>query len=327
MQPGPVFVAGQERSGTSLLYALLASHPNLAMTRRTNLWRYFYGQYGDLADPANLERCLTMLLRYRRIAVLDVDGERLRSDFLRGEATYARLFWLVEQQVADRLGKPRWGDKSLDTERFADPIMAAYRGARILHMIRDPRDRYASVLVRWKSRRGDVGAGTAAWLASVALGERHQRRYPAQYRIVRYETLVQAPERTLREICDFIGEPYRDGMLGMAGASRFRDDGGNSSYGPRTVGVISADSIGRYREVLSPRQIAFIDRVAAAPMARMGYLPEPLRLTPHDRLRFSVADRPVNTGALLAWRARAAYVGRTGQKLPAYRLLPEAGAR
>ena len=37
----------------SLAFALLASHRNISMTRRTNLWTYFYGQYGDLADDAN----------------------------------------------------------------------------------------------------------------------------------------------------------------------------------------------------------------------------------------------------------------------------------
>jgi hypothetical protein len=323
VEPGPVFVAGQERSGTSLMYALLGSHPNIAMTRRTNLWRYFYGRFGDLGDPANLERCLAMLLRYRRIVVLELDPVRLRREFSAGEPTYARLFWLIEQQVADRLGKPRWGDKSLHTERHADEILAVYPGARILHMVRDPRDRFASVLVRWKVRRGGVGAGTAAWLASVELGERNQRRYPDQYRIVRYETLVRAPFETLHKVCDFIGEPYRDEMLDMDGAATFREQGGNSSYGRRAVGKISPDSIGRFREVLTPRQIAFIDHAAARPMRRLDYLPEDVRLTPAERLRFSLADRPLNTGSLLAWRAREALLQQLGHRLADRRLIPE----
>ena len=58
MPRGPIFIGGAERSGTSLLYALLTSHPNISMTRRTNLWAYFYNQYGDLSHPQNLERCL-----------------------------------------------------------------------------------------------------------------------------------------------------------------------------------------------------------------------------------------------------------------------------
>src|SRR5438045_6785941 len=80
----PIFVVGIERSGTSLLFALLASHPNIAMTRRTNLWTHFYGQYGDLSDEANVGRCIDMMMRYRRLRILDLDAERLRDDFLSG---------------------------------------------------------------------------------------------------------------------------------------------------------------------------------------------------------------------------------------------------
>lgn len=305
------------------MYALLGSHPNIAMTRRTNLWRYFHDRFGDLGDDGNLERCLSTLLRYRRIVILELDAHRLRREFGEGERTYARLFELIEQQVADRLGKPRWGDKSLHTERHADEILRAYPGARILHMVRDPRDRFASVLVRWKVRRGDVGAGTAAWLASVELGERSQRRYPDQYRLVRYETLVRSPQETLEKVCRFIDEPYRAEMLGMEGVARFREQGGNSSYGRREVGRISSDSIGRFREVLTPRQIAFIDHAAGRPMRRLGYQPEDIRFTPAERLRFTLADRPLNTGALLAWRGREAFREKFGHELAERRLLPE----
>jgi hypothetical protein len=319
---GPIYVAGQERSGTSLMYALLASHPNVAMVRRTNLWMYFYGRFGDLADPGNLERCITTMLRYKRIVVLGIDGDRLRRDFLAGPPTYGRLFGLVGQQIADRLDKPRWGDKSLHTERYADPIFEAFPDARILHMVRDPRDRYASVLARWKVRRGDVGAGTGAWLASVRLAERNSRRYPDRYRIVRYESLVQRPAATLREICSFVGEPYHEDMLAMTGAAGFREQGGNSSYGSHAVGVISARSLGRFREVLTPRQIAFIELAAAQPMRRLGYELDGVRMDAGDRLRFSLHDGPLNTGALVAWRARAALLHRVGHRLPDRRLVP-----
>lgn len=222
MERGPIFIAGLERSGTSLIFALLASHPRIAMTRRTNLWTYFYEQYGDLSQPENFERCLNMMTRYKRLVVLDFDADQLRQDFWQGETSYGRLFALLEEQYAQRMGKPRWGDKSLNTERYAEPIFAAYPGARILHMIRDPRDRYASVLARWKSRRGRVGAGTAMWLSSVNLAEDNRRKYPDQYKIIRYETLATKPEETLREICAFIGEDYAPDMLTMRGAKTFR---------------------------------------------------------------------------------------------------------
>jgi hypothetical protein len=324
MEPGPVFVAGLERSGTSLMYSLLASHPNLAMSRRTNLWRYFADQYGDLADDGDLEACLAVMRRYRRLQVLRIDFDRLRDDFVGGPRTYARLFELIELQHADRLGKSRWGDKSLETERHADEIMAAYPGARILHMVRDPRDRFASSQTRWRVRRGGVGAGAAEWRASVRMALEHLARHPDQYRIVTYEALATDPEAELRSICAFIGEDYTPDMLSMDGAPGFRDQGANSSYGRRRPGSISTDSIGRYRDVLTPRQVAFVDLVAGAEMARLGYEPGPNPLTGATRVRFALADLPRETARLVAWSVRDLARQRTGQAVPAGRLVDTA---
>ena len=322
----PIFVAGQERSGTSLMFALLASHPNIAMTRRTNLWRYFYGQYGDLRDDANLDACLDKMMRYKRLVVLEADAEQLRRDFVAGDRTYGRLFALLEQQHADRLGKPRWGDKSLDTERFAGPIFEAYPDARIIHMVRDPRDRYASVETRWTVRRGGVGAGTAEWLSSIELAERNRNLHGAGYLILRYETLVSSPDAVLRDICDFIDEPYAPEMLTMNGARSFRDQGSNSSYGSRDRGVISTDSVGRYRDVLSPSQTLFIQRAARRPMVTLGYEPDERRLGPLRSARFVLADLPLEYSRLIAWRARASVQDRRGRPLPAYRLVSPASS-
>lgn len=322
---GPVFVAGLERSGTSLMYALLASHPEIAMTRRTNLWTHFFEQYGDLADDPNLDRCLGMMRRYRRLVILDIDWDRLRSDFLAGARTYPRLFDLLELQVAHRLGKRRWGDKSLNTERYADHLLAAYPGARVLHMIRDPRDRFASSLTRWKVRRGGVGAGTAEWLASARLAGHHSRRAPDRYMVVRYESLVSDPEGMLRAICDFIGEEYTPAMLSMDGASRFKTEGGNSSYGSRAPAEISADSVGRFRAVLSPRDIAVMQRFAGEEMLRFGYELEPVSLGVTGRVRVALGALPLETARLLAWRAREAYRDRKGRPVPSYRIVDPAG--
>lgn len=327
MEKGPIFVAGLERSGTSLMYALLATHPNLAMTRRTNMWTYFYDQFGDLSQPENLDNCLSLMMKYKRLVKLKPDPERIRREFQEGaDHSYARLFALLEEHYAERADKPRWGDKSLNTERYAAPIFAAYPGARILHMMRDPRDRYASVLKRWKVRRGDVGAGTAMWLSSVSLAKENQRRFPDQYKIVRYETLAAEPEAMLQEICDFIDEPYVPEMITMQGAKQFREQGSNSSYGQRKPGAISTSSIGRYRQVLSPRQISFIQSVAKQEMKAFDYAPDEIELDPAERLKLIFADWPRNMALLVTWRLREAIKDQTGRKLPAYRIVPEASA-
>ncbi len=325
MERGPIFVAGPERSGTSLIYAILASHPNIAMSRRTNFWAYFYNRYGDLSKPDNFERCFNTLMHYRRVLVLQPDPDRLRREFGQGQPTYARLFTLIEEHYAERVGKPRWGDKSLNTERYVDLIFAAYPTARFVHMVRDPRDRYSSAVTRWKVSRGGIGAGTAIWLASVKMARRNQQRYPDRYMIVRYETLVSDPETTVREICAFMGEDYASAMLGMAGAPSHRDKGSNSSYGQLEPGAISTKSIGRYRKVLPRRAIAFMQAYARPYMLAFDYPLDPIEFSVSDRLQYAFWDWPVNRVLMAAWNARETMWDRIGRKVPSYRLVAEPG--
>lgn len=320
---GPIFIAGPERSGTSLIYALLASHPNIAMTRRTNMWTHYYKQYGDLSQPENFERCLMMMLRYKRLIKLNPDPNRIRKEFYQGEPTYARLFALLEQHFAEQLGKPRWGDKSLNTERFSAQIFASYPNAKIIHMIRDPRDRYSSSLSRWKVSRGGIGQGTGMWLSTISLADRFQEEFPDQYLAIRYEDLTADPEGALRKICGFIDEPYAEEMLSMRGAKDFRDKGGNSSYTQRKPGKITTSSIGKYQSVLTKYQVFFLQLFSRRTMQKYGYEIDQIRFSVFEWLRFIFFEFPFNVARMLAWLGREALLNRVGRALPAERVVSE----
>ena len=317
----PIYVAGIERSGTSLMYALLATHPNIAMTRRTNLWTHFYGQFGDLADDENLDRCLDQMFTYKRIVKLDPNPGRIRKEFQAGERTYGRLFDIIESHFAEQLGKPRWGDKSLHTERYAAEIVESFPGARIIHLMRDPRDRYASARSRWQVDRGGAGAAAAIWLSSFRLAVENCRRFPEHYRIVRYETLVSHPEDSLRDLCEFIGEPYTPVMFDMTGSGSYLEKGGNSSYGGNVAGKISTRSVGKYREVLSLRQVAFLQTAARREMEHLEYAPDERRLRFFQKLAAVLIDLPFESARMAAWYIREAYLDRVGRRVPAYRIV------
>jgi hypothetical protein len=302
--PGPVLIAGADRSGTSLMYALLASHPNISMVRRTNLWRWFYGRYGDLRAPANLERCVDDILRYPRIHQLEPDVLRIRTEFRSGPATYGRLFSLFHEHHAERRGRTRWGDKSLHTEHHVGDIVADLPGARIVQMVRDPRDRYASVSRRYADHTKGAGATVGRWIASAGAIGRNQRRYPGNVMTVRYEALAREPEDTMRAVCAFIGEPFAPEMLRMEGAPDHGGVGGNSSFSAFEPGAISTRSVGRFHEVLAPKELAFIQTVAGHHMRRFGYdvVPVPWP-SPRDRLSFHLGELPVDGARLTGWMA------------------------
>ena len=321
MDREPIFVTGPDRSGTTLIFAFLASHPNVSMVRRTNMWRYFHKRYGDLIQPDNFERCLTAMVRYKRMRHLKPDPDRIRREFRQGEATYGRLFALFHQHNAERAGKLRWGDKSHQTEHYADRVFAEYPNAKIIHMTRDPRDRYASVLKRHGKTIPRVGAATGRWLHSMRTAIRNRRRYPENYLIVRYEMLALQPEETLRQVCAFINEEYTPAILTMEGAPDHRIRGGNSSFGQMEPGVISSRPIGRFRTVLSSSDVAFIQMWAGRDMEALGYPREPVQFPPGKRLAFILVNLPVNLARMLGWLTVAFMRIRKGAPVPAERLL------
>ncbi len=323
MIKNPIYVAGLERSGTSLMFALLASHPNIAMSRRTNLWTHFYNQYGDLSKDINFERCLKVMMTYKRVVKLDPDPDKIRAEFREGERSYARLFAIIEGHFAEKQGKVRWGDKSLNTERYGDPIVKSFPQAKILHMMRDPRDRYASARSRWKVDRGGAGAATAMWLSSFELGMENLRRFPKNYMIIRYETLTAHPEETMREICDFIEEPYREEMFEMGGSGSYLEKGGNSSYGGNLAGRISTRSVGKFRQVLSASQVAFIQNFAGREMEAMSYEHEPVDMDGWLKIRYTLGMVPFEMLRMGAWRLRKVVRDRQGRPVPSYRIVSE----
>jgi hypothetical protein len=280
---GPIFIGGTSRSGKTLVRWMLSSHPGIVVTRRTAMWTRFYGRFGDLGNPDNLDRCLRAMLERRHIADLGTDLDRLRKDLLLGTPTYGRLFALVHEQYAERSGKGRWGDQSGDVERYAAEIFAQHPHARFVHLVRDPRDVFGAVVERGSRRPGAVGRITATWRSSASFARRNRRRYPGRYEIVRYEDLVVRPAATMRTVCTFIGEEFRAAMLQMEGVRRYDTVRSSSEDGS----PITSAFVGRYRDTVAPADIAFIQSVAEHEMIEFGYPPDSMRLSATDRIRYA----------------------------------------
>lgn len=320
MSGPPILVTGADRSGTTLLYTLLASHPDVMMVRRTNLWRWFDSKFGDLSDPSNLDRCVDALLRYKRLDVLDVRRDELLNEFRAGEPTYGRLFELMFRQAAERQHRTRWGDKSLHTELYTDRVLEAWPDAKIVQLIRDPRDRYASVVGRRGSELNSPGSIMGRWLKSVRAGERHARRHPNAFTMLRFEDLVTEPERRLRDVCEFLQLDFDAAMFDMGGGDDRTSEGANSSFDPIPPGSISRKPIGRYREHLDRETIAMIQGVARRPMERWGYEPEHLD-SPFARHAFtSGITVPLVLARATAWRGLELLRETRGRSVPDERL-------
>ena len=298
----PIFIGGLAHSGKTPLRLMLSSHPNIAMTRRTYFWTRFYNRFGDLADSENFERCLSAIMQHKHVRMLDPDSGEIRRDFWRGPPTYAHLFALFQAQYAVRLGKPRWGDQLGFIERYADPIFSAFPLARMIHMVREPGDRYEVSATRTRHRPGKVGWATAGWLDSVALMRKNLQRYPDRYKVVHHEMLVSQPEETVREVCAFLEEDFVPTMITMEDAIRFGNIlEQNTDHRPKSFAV-PTKSEKFSTKVMSKRELAFIQNVTKPASLALGYSVTPTQLSLHERLCFYLIDWPINRAGMLAWQ-------------------------
>lgn len=286
------------------MQAFLVSHPRLSIPDvGSNMWTYFYQQYGDLSEEDNFERCLAAMLRYKHVRFLQPDPERIRREFWQSEPTYGRLFALFQQHHAERANKPRWGVQTGLIERYADEVMAAYPGAKIIHMIRDPRDRYQASLALWPNGKGRAGGATSRWGYSVALANRNLNKYPNQYKVVRYETLVRDPVETLKAVCDFIGEPFDPEMLTMSGAPKRRDKLRRRATATPGPTPLSDEFIGSYKGVVDKLEIAFLQHLLGKMMQQLDYELDPIVWSLQERVRYGLYLFPANYLRHAAWRA------------------------
>ena len=281
---GPIFIGGLSLSGKTQLRIVLDAHPDISMTRRTYMWDRFYQRFGDLGRARNLDRCLSAMLATEGIQKLQPDPARIRSEFLDGRPTYARLFALFHQHHAERVGKRRWGDQLGFVERFADPIFASFPSARMIHMIRDPRVRGDSERETTRRRRGSLGWETARWLHSADLAERNREVFPDRYRVVRYEQLASRPQQTVREVCAFLEEEYVGTMTDAIRSVTFDSQGGTGGFAAQA----------------SSGERAFVEAHAGRELLAFDYpMPGP---TSRGNGSAPLADRRLDRAAMVAWR-------------------------
>lgn len=311
---GPVYIGGLDRSGKTTMHAFLTSHPNISIPAvGSNMWTYFYGRFGDLARPENLRRCLDSMMRYKHVVFLRPDRARIEREFATGPHTYARLFSLFLIHFAERDGKARWGAQTGLIERYADRLFDSYPGLKVVHMIRDPRDRYQASIEKWPDGFGRAGGAVARWNYSSRLAQRHQADHPDDYLIVRFEDLVLDAEATVRAVCAFLDEPFHEEMMQMAGAPTHR----GRVMGDRPGRVeLSGEYIGGFQGAISAPELAYIQNHAGEGMRRHGYELAPVDMSRQERLRYRFVDSPNQSMRRLAW----ATVETAQQRFP--RLVP-----
>lgn len=276
-QPGPFFVVGAPRTGTTLIRRLLSNHSRVAIPPESG----FLIDYLE-AERVPLDQKKQLLCEEPELAYWELQptGEEL-APF---ESTAACIDFLHRKYAGQR-GKDVWGQKTPKMVRATDLLSAEFPDARFVHVVRDGRA-VALSLNQSKAHRLHVRYGARRYANDARLGLELERRHPHRTHRVRYEDLMTDPERVLRSLCEFLGLEYEATMLDTGTeAVQLTPQEQEAGHHVNVEQPIDPSFVDKWRDGLSPTELQMIEHEAGAVMKELGYSleaagpPSPVELT------------------------------------------------
>lgn len=271
----PLFIVGFQRSGTTLLRAMLDSHPDVAIPLDTvGLWARYEDRldaYGSLADEVQVRRLVGDILEEERLklweeplAVDEVLSQRRRP----GYPGIVEAFYLA---YAARKGKSRWGDKDPGNMRRLDRVLRWFPDAKIVHIIRDGRDACLSHL-RQSFGHSELLPCAVDWREEVWWVRNIGRILGSDsYFELRYEDLVEDTETVLRDLCDFLELPYSESLRSYHERRDEMVPESKRELWPLLAEPPRRDNLERWRTEMSEGRRVCFEKRAGDLLADMGY--------------------------------------------------------
>lgn len=294
----PIFIVGQERSGTTMLMAMLGGHPRIAVPEVAWWYPRFRGYlhtYGDLSKRENLRVLADEMIFALRNPLWDMPAnprtivDEILSELK--EPSFAGIYCAMLERYARWVGKPRWGEKTPNNIFFVKEIKEDIPDAQFICLTRDGRDMSADAL---QSDFGPTNIFCAAecWKLGQETAQHWRKNLSSNdWLDVKYEALAREPEKTLRAVCDFLGEKYDAAMLGFYKSDIAQARGELRDHRPLAQPV-STRYIGIYKELLSLRDQRIYATVAGKVHREEGYDldVEPIEISEDEAKRYRQLD-------------------------------------
>ena len=266
----PVFIGGCERSGTTMLGAMLGAHPRYLsppeMPFKLDLLRSGSGnnQLKQADVRSKLEGDQKAQLQGWQIA---------EQKWAFDSAPASDVVVAIVQAYGAMHGLPNpgvWIDHTPNNIRWANTLATEFSDASFVHIVRDGRAVAASLMnLEWGPNT--VFAAARYWLESLSAGLAAETALGARCIRTRYEDLVSEPETELRKLCSGLGIEFDQAMV----------DGGGfevSSYSKGQHALVgSAPDPNRalaWKQQLSPREIEIFEAAVGDVLPLLEYEPQ-----------------------------------------------------
>lgn len=271
----PIFIVGSARSGTTLLYHMLLSSGTFArFFGEPAVFDLLVPRFGDLCIPKNRMRLMESWIGSKMHRASGLEEDFVRSKVMADCRSNADFLRIIMGEVAARQGLRRWAVWGPDNLLHMLAIKSQMPDARFIHMLRDGRDVALSMntehFIRpfaWDRNNSLLVAGLHWWW-KVNKGRHEAREIQSDYLEVRFEDLIDHPERVLSGVsrfveCELDYQQIRQRPLGTLKNtnSTFKSEGQ----------ILALNPVGRWKRLLTHDQVVALESCVGDLLQDLGY--------------------------------------------------------
>lgn len=283
MNSNPIFIVGVQRSGTTLLSAMLAAHSRMSCGPETHFFQRLENEsIEDLIDPNNwpmkAKKFVSSITftnylseNSQRISILEkyhITEYQMEENLKNQKPAIASLLSSVVEPYMRSLGKSRWIEKTPDHIKYLNKIRNHFPDSPIIRIVRDPRDVSLSLMkVPWGAKTFYEAICYWKYLDDISYDFFivDQKSYT-----LRYEDLLENPEKELKKLCSFLDEDYEEGMLNTSTTGKLVNSQ-NVPWKKKAEQPIDKNRAGGWRNEISKDMNHFTEGLIGDKLLRYGY--------------------------------------------------------
>lgn len=304
-----IFVVGNSRSGTTLMGRILGRHPSVFTFDELHFFEELWTPEAEPVSiaPSDAEKLAARLLNIQRNGYLTQKDSQAfieeASNIIKNlpdPVTPPAVYNAYINYEAHLHQKTIPCEQTPQNVFYIGEILKFFPEARVINMVRDPRDILLSQKRRWRRAliaqnvsakegfryRMNYHPITISKLWNSAVGAAAQFQNDSRVHTVHFEALLSEAEETVHKICEFLGISFDLSLLDVpqVGSSTEQDQ-------PERKGINKTRSESWRKGGLTPTEIFLCQKITQNFMEKYGYKSESVNPNPLG-LTYSVVSFP-----------------------------------
>ena len=303
----PIQIIGTQRSGSNLLRLMINELDSVVAPHPPHILKSFMpllGQYGDLNENVNFELLIDdvcRLVETNPVVWENVELDRYEILNKSIDRNLVNIFKNVYEQMAAANNAKFWCCKSMANVKYANQIEEMGLNPLYIRLIRDGRD-------------------VATSFKNVAVGEKHiyhlahywndlqkkseelvQQIGPERAITIKYEELIQEPEKVMNQVCSFLGVPYSESVFNYFQSEESKHTAESGFMWSNVTRPIIKNNSDKYKTLLTVEEVAIFESIAGNMLTKNGYAisnSSPINISSEDVLRFDMENEKLKRQTL-----------------------------